>query len=355
MKIKYYQRFYNPKNLSNAPQHFYFGATSLKKHHIDVSFLGDSSLANRIYRGIKIAFLLIFSMQSYDLLYGSTANGLEVIVLLKSLGLYKKPIVVWQHRALKHTRNKWLKKILRFYYKGFDQMFMFCPQHVKESVLAGVMPESKLKVVKWGPDLNYYDHIIEDEPLDDDPGHEHYFCSTGRENRDFPTLIEAFESLPDDVLKIYTTKQHGGIDNEKILLNRGNLNSNIHISIIGVSSSNNTFLAKEVLNCFCTIICCYKHNYTVGLTSLFEAMALGKPVIMSDNPYFPFDVEKENIGIKVEYGSANAWAKAIKYLSENRQKAKEMGYNARKLAEKEYNLDLFASEVADTLKSIAKK
>lgn len=39
-----------------------------------------------------------------------------------------------------------------------------------------------------------------------------------------------------------------------------------------------------------------------GITVVFEAMAMGKPVISTRSCYYPFDLEKEGCGIYVEEG-----------------------------------------------------
>ena len=77
---------------------------------------------------------------------------------------------------------------------------------------------------------------------------------------------------------------------------------------------------------------CLDFPYTVGLTTLVEAYALGIPVVCSKNPNFEIDIDKEEIGIAVEYGNVEGWVKAIRYLSTHPEKAREMGENARNLA-----------------------
>lgn len=90
-----------------------------------------------------------------------------------------------------------------------------------------------------------------------------------------------------------------------------------------------------------------KSNYSVGLTTLVEALGIGLPIIVSDNPYFEMDVEREGVGVKVPYGDVEAWVKAVNYLSENKELAVKMGLKARKLAEDKYNLELYSKEIVD--------
>ena len=60
-------------------------------------------------------------------------------------------------------------------------------------------------------------------------------------------------------------------------------------------------LAQKVARKSCVVICCMDFPYTVGLTTLVEAFALGIPVICSRNPNFEMDIDKEEIGITVAY------------------------------------------------------
>ena len=298
---------------------------------------------------IKNAFKILTDRKKTDVLYASTANGIELLILLRSMGLYSKPILIWQHRAVMQSDNKLVRMLLSQYYRGIDMMFMFSQMHIDESTRFGVVDRNRLFLKSWGPDLDYYDKIIAGNSLTDSDSVERYFCSNGRENRDFPTLVEAFDQLPNEILKIYTSRIHGSMNNQDIL-SRYTDSKNIRIQIMNGDSSNSQFLAREVLNSLCMTICCQERDYTVGLTSLYEAMALGKAIITSDNPYFPIDVEKENVGIKVGYGDVQGWKNAIEYLANNQEVAEQMGMNGRKLVERKYNLDLFSADLASMIR-----
>jgi glycosyltransferase involved in cell wall biosynthesis len=84
----------------------------------------------------------------------------------------------------------------------------------------------------------------------------------------------------------------------------------------------------------------------IGLTSLLDALALGKAVIMTQYSHINIDIEKEGIGLWVMPGDVAGWRKAISYLLENPNETQEMGKRARLLCEQKYNLDLFSQEIA---------
>ncbi|MCX3264032.1 glycosyltransferase [Pedobacter agri] len=352
MNVLFYHRFLKRTDAAAVPRHFFYGVLDLEKFDINVSFIEDATIGNRIFLAIKLAFRILFLDESYDIIYGSTPHGLELLVFLRALCLFNKPIVVWQHRALKASTNPIKSLFLKFYYSGFDKFIMFSELHIQKTLSHKSTSKNKLVQMHWGPDTEYFDRIIAETNIDNNS---HYFCSTGRENRDFPTLIQGFAGLENSILRIYTTKQHGKMNNEKLLLDYGDKYKNVEVYIIENKPNLNRFLSQEVYKSKCAVISCHEHNYTVGLTSLLEAMALGKAVITSDNPYFPIDVEKEGIGIKVPYGNSNAWKKAVDYISQNPEICHEMGKKARIFIDEKCNSDILSYTVAKCLNDVAKR
>jgi glycosyltransferase involved in cell wall biosynthesis len=70
---------------------------------------------------------------------------------------------------------------------------------------------------------------------------------------------------------------------------------------------------------------------------MFEYMAAGLPVVASNFPLWKEIVESNNCGICVDPLNVEEITKAIKWLIENPEKAKEMGANGRKAVEGKYN------------------
>ena len=89
-----------------------------------------------------------------------------------------------------------------------------------------------------------------------------------------------------------------------------------------------------------------------GLTSLLDAMAVGKPVIMTRNKHIDLDLEKEGIGLWVKPGDLAGWQQAIAYLLAHPEEAAAMGDRGRRLCETKYNLDVFTNTLARTLKRV---
>ena len=255
--------------------------------------------------------------------------------------MFRKPIVIWHHSAVVIPKNKLRRFISSLFYKGVDKMFFFSEELRERSIrTAKVKPENAI-VVPWGADLSYYNNMFVSEKNTND------FISTGAENRDFITLLKAFGSkmiLKSCSLYIRAREEK----NLSAYFDLKNLSSNIHLHFGDWSLDE---CAHFVNDSYAVVIACLDYPYTVGLTTLVEALALGKAIITTNNPTFPIDVEKEGIGIKVPYGDVNAWIDAINFFSNRPDIVAEMGRKARLLAEKQYNLELCSELVAMVLLS----
>ena len=79
-------------------------------------------------------------------------------------------------------------------------------------------------------------------------------------------------------------------------------------------------------------------NYTKSYsTKIFEYMAIGLPVVTSNFKLYSEIIDKNNCGICVDPENPDEIAKAIEFIMNHPEKAREMGQNGRKLIEKKYN------------------
>ncbi len=76
---------------------------------------------------------------------------------------------------------------------------------------------------------------------------------------------------------------------------------------------------------------------TLGNTKIFEYMMAGLPIICTDFILWKEIVDKYNCGICVCPDNIDEITNAVKYLLDNKDKASEMGRNARRAVEQEYN------------------
>lgn len=323
------------------PGHILYGLPLLEKYSIRSIMHKHEAIPNRFKLMLYVTTEILFCKEPYEVLYGTSFRGLELIILLHALGLYRKPIIVWHHTALIRSANRIKECISRFFYKGIDHMFLFSKKLIEDSIATGKVPEKKLQLIHWGPDLAFYDHLLQEMP----DRHPEGFISTGKENRDIDTLLQAF-CATEEPLEVYIAPANGSV-NYRQTIESFHLPASVHVHYTeGVIPY---LLAQKVAQKSCIVICCMDFPYTVGLTTLVEAFALGIPVICSRNPNFEMDIDKEEIGITVEYNDVEGWINAIRFIADHPEEARRMGANARKLAEERFNLEIFSREIAKQL------
>ncbi|MDD4359611.1 MAG: glycosyltransferase, partial [Syntrophaceticus sp.] len=90
-------------------------------------------------------------------------------------------------------------------------------------------------------------------------------------------------------------------------------------------------------------------------TKMFEYMAMGLPVIVSDFPLYRSIVEKEQCGLCVNPESTEEIAQAVKWLLDNPGEAEAMGKRGQDVTLKKYNWDQEQSKLLDFYRSLLEK
>lgn len=259
--------------LGKIPSHWFYGAVEMEKDGHDVIWCGENSaLLNDLSLVIKnkpqIIFLPNLNIRNHFLL-----------LLLRSIGIVKIPIYAYIHHTPKADgRFRMLYKLL---INSLQHVFFLSEKTMEETVNGGFIGENNCSVPGWGADMDFYSKI----PVRNGD----YFISTGKENRDFDILIEAFKNV-DFRLKIITAKSHAG-RNHCDLVEKCKGIPNIELRLIDNSSSFYPELLKEMASSK-GLVCPLlrdKLSYCVGLSTIADAEGLHKPLIITDNPYHSKD------------------------------------------------------------------
>lgn len=263
-------------------------------------------------------------------------SPLLFLSLLKSIGLLKRKLIVVSHLSLVIPSNAIQRAIYKMVYSSIDMFIFHSKKNLDESVAMNIVNKEKTDFIFWGDDLNFIDNSF----IISDLG---YFISTGRENRDFAVLVEAFSQSSAN-LELYTNK-HNCRNDYSFLDDLVDKYSNVKIEYVNKDLEVARFIGQRTALSRCVVIPLLRQsvNYCVGLTSIVEAMAMGKPIISSPNPYSPINLEEMGIGFYAD--TLEEWKYAIEFINLNPRKAHEMGKKARVLAEKYYNIEVFANRL----------
>ena len=165
------------------PGHILYGLPLLENYGIHSVMHKCKYFSSRLKLMFYATKEILFCKEKYDVLYATSFRGIEPVIFLRALGLYRKPIVIWHHTAVVTNPKPWREQISRLFYKGIDQMFLFSRKLIQDSQKTRKAPSHKLKLIHWGPDLPFYDHLLAEMPDRKPEG----FISTGKENRGIAT------------------------------------------------------------------------------------------------------------------------------------------------------------------------
>jgi glycosyltransferase involved in cell wall biosynthesis len=329
-----------------------YGITHFNKYNLGIIFPHFKKYRS-IERESWIPNLLeiLKDKRKYDIIYTPYRNGLEALIYLRGLRLYKKKIVVWQHVPIEKPGGFIRTSIYRIFLNGVDKFIFFGQSAQTESIQSRLISENKTAVLRWGADLDFFNNILSKAS-----GQEYKdirFISTGVDNRDYETLVKVFKGLSlkldlyVDEKEYYERYKDAG---ENIRVHFLESNGTLESSLIS-SYTVGLELAKSSVSIICSKPITDR-KMSSGLTSLIEASALGKPVIITRNRYLPQYFEENNIGLFVNPADAEELRKAILKISSDSELLRQLGENSRQFALKMCNLELFTKDLAKLLESI---
>lgn len=119
------------------PGHILYGLTHFPKNGIDPVLHPYKHFTSRWKLMWYNLHAILRCKENYDVVYGTSYRGLELLIFLRALGLFRKPIAVWHHQAVPQSKG-WLKNLLsRLFYKGIDCMFFFSKALIDDSLKTG--------------------------------------------------------------------------------------------------------------------------------------------------------------------------------------------------------------------------
>ncbi len=317
------------------PAHHLWGITHLKNYGIDVDILPyEKYVALKKIMVEDVGNLdqqvrMLVGWHRYDLIYSGCQTSTILLSWLRRWGILRKPIIATIHHPLGESlRNRW-------FVQGHSKLLCLSQRFKRQIEQSfGGLADGKLELLEWGADLGFY-HFDESVSRDDAG----LIVSAGTSKRDYNTLVQAAGAV-DCRVKIYCSA------NSAPAVVPLPANVGVYVGDGTYDAIGYRELFAEYEQAAVVAIPLKDIRILSGLTSLLDAMLVGKPVIMTKNPGIDIDIEAAGIGIWVEPGDVKGWRDAIDYLIANPEKARDMGKRGRELCENRYNLDRFSSQLA---------
>lgn len=361
MKVLEYIRYYSLNKLEeentlhkNVPGHQLWNWDYLKKEGFEMSEVTPEPLTtSRLLRQLFMDNIKqqrkVIEMKDVDVVYAPFMWDAYYLALLKTLHLYRKPLVAiaqdtWDTNSCTSSLNRIKYRFLRYIAKhGVDKLLFISKSLYDQCSWYFDEKGKQIPLAHWGVDTEFYDaykriHIEEEK-------NQNIFV-TGGSNRDFLVMANAALLLKDEC-------------NCKIHIQTNRCPETITPSdnlIVDRTPQDWSDLLKGYCNCLAVAVpLAEKLSFMTGITVVLEGMACRKPIISTYSPHYPFDIEKEKIGIYVPYGDATAWKDAILYFVENPDEAREMGERGRHLIDSRHNYRLFCEELKFHLSDLHSK
>lgn len=268
---------------------------------------------------------------STDVLYCADQHGLAGLALVRGLLPPTRFVSVVHHPVHSALKRRALAR----------HDVLLCLSEVLASQLQRDLPRRRMRAVHlpWGPDLGC--------PLYSSRGEANGVVSAGKSNRDLTTLARALNisgapAVVYDLAHEVSAPPHPGVR----LIRSGDID--------GVDpDAPRQYLPTRVLDdiAAASIVAVPVRDpgRLTGLTEVADALAFGKPLVMTRSPYFPFNIEAVGCGIWVERSDADGWARAISRLVADRDARAEMGATGRRFAERHWNYERFSARVCNLL------
>lgn len=273
-------------------------------------------------------------LQHGDVVYCPCQTQAQLFAYARALELGRFSLVTLAHHPLRQGRlQPWREPFLRWQLAGTAAFPALSRAVAAEIQQAGERDDAFAPVVGWGPDLSYYDAYRTSGPGTG-------VVAAGRTGRDWATLVAG--------------ATRAGVPTEIFRLGRGSFSAPSGI-VIHHARDESDFPYPRLLPALARArvhaIPLEPGAALSGLTSLTDALGLGKPVVMTRHPLIDLDLEAEGIGRRVAPGDSTGWADALRWFERHPAEAEAMGRRARALAGNQLNYARFCAEISRLLES----
>ncbi len=197
----------------------------------------------------------------------------------------------------------------------------------------GIAPE-KVALIPFHAD----DHFYRPLPLMPAPNQ---ICAAGLEWRDYPTLIDAVAGMPDLSVKLAAASPWSKGRNETE--NRA-LPPNVDARRYDYAGLRDLY-ARSLF----VVVPLYETDFQAGVTTILEAMAMGKAVIATRTTGQTDVIEDGVTGLTVAPGDVDGWRAAITRLRTDAALRERLGRAARRWVEENATLDRWAGRLAEAV------
>jgi glycosyltransferase involved in cell wall biosynthesis len=271
--------------------------------------------------------------RDYDAIY---SNGENVSIPLAALFMLarRRPGHVLIGHHLSTPKKKWF---LRFLHRHMDGIFVYASKQLAYGRQVLSIPEEKLHLIPFHADHRFYHPI--------DAPRRKMICSAGLEWRDYPTMIEAVRGLDVEVRLAAASpwSKHRNETQDR------ELPPNVSARRYEYAELRQLYAESAFV-----VVPLYENDFQGGVTTLLEAMAMGRAVIVTRTTGQRDVIEDGVNGLYVPPADPAALRAAICRLLDHPEEAERLGASARRTIEERMTLDHWADRIAYIVREAAR-
>jgi glycosyltransferase involved in cell wall biosynthesis len=305
----------------------------LEKQHgvelLDWSQLGIRSGHRSLQRSLKHVAAALRSTRRVDVVFSDGEHiGIPVALAMQSLRI-KTPHVMIGHNLLTPAKLRILRCA---HLRAADRVLVHSANQVGQIVSATTLSPEKVTVVPYGVDTSFWSDS-------DGPAEDHLVVSAGREHRDYRTLIAA---LPAQAR--LTIADHSPFTPDATRHDPAAWPSTVERVALDAIALRNLYRKAAVV-----VIPVVETAMPAGITTLLEAMSMGKAVVVTETPGLGGVVEHGKSGLTVQPGDVAGLRAAIQRLLDSPSTRRALGTRARQVAQKRYDVNVYSAALARQL------
>lgn len=307
-----------------------------KAHHVELldwSRLPRQGLKRNVRVSLDHVRAALPLLRDYEVVFSDGEHvGIPLSLAMRAFGVVRPHLVLGHHLTtpLKRPFFRYLKA-----QHGMDRILLHSREQLDQAERYGI-PSSKLALVPYFADTDFWRSLpIIEEPL---------VVSAGREYRDYKTLAAACGGMPEKIFVAAASVHSPGAHWSAPV----RWPANFEHEAVDFVTLRNWYARASVI-----VIPLLKTNFQAGVTTLLEAMAMGKPVIVTGNRTHRELVEDGVDGVLVPAADPYALRSAIQRLLDRPEERRRLGIAARAKIVSSYGLNPYCTTLAKHLRDLA--
>jgi glycosyltransferase involved in cell wall biosynthesis len=276
-----------------------------------------------------LAWLGFARRHEFDTIFTNAESvAMPLALLFKCVS--KRPNHVTIGHRLSARKKRAFYTVLRVH-DQMDAIFVYATSQRDYARAELGIPDATLRLIPFHADHRFFRPLAEVAPR------EHQVCAAGLEWRDYPTLIQAVAEKSELAVRLAAASPWSKHNNET---ESRTLPAHVDARRYDYHGLRQLYAESSIV-----VVPLYENDFQAGITTILEAMAMGKPVVVTGTSgQTDVIIDGEN-GLYVPPASASGWSEAIDRLRADTALRAKLGARARQWLEENATLDRWVEHV----------